>query len=71
MVVLELLIPTAEHERGICEHFWRVATNYHTYLKMITCVRIAIGAKRFWPGKIRILNRAPWFCAGWLDLKSN
>ncbi|KAK6041556.1 hypothetical protein COOONC_20937 [Cooperia oncophora] len=66
LTCLELLIPTAKNEYNICEKLWKAAKNYSSYMKLVTCVRLALGSKRFWPGKIRIYNRAHGFVRdGW------
>ncbi|KAK5981568.1 hypothetical protein GCK32_001691 [Trichostrongylus colubriformis] len=64
--VLGLLLPHAKHEYDVCEHYWKKATNYETYMKLVTCVRLALGSKRLWSGKIRIFNKAHGFVRdGW------
>ncbi|KAK6739216.1 hypothetical protein RB195_020963 [Necator americanus] len=52
------LIPNAVWEYETCHDYWKKATNYQTYTSLVTCVRFALGAGRFWPGEVRIYRKA-------------
>ncbi|KAK6038413.1 hypothetical protein COOONC_24082, partial [Cooperia oncophora] len=56
--VLDTVLPDAVQERANCYALWRKATDYDTYIAMVSCVKQAIGATRLWPGKIRLYRRA-------------
>uniref|UniRef100_A0A914XR73 Nucleotide-diphospho-sugar transferase domain-containing protein n=1 Tax=Plectus sambesii TaxID=2011161 RepID=A0A914XR73_9BILA len=56
--VLQTVMPEAYVEATICEQMWSNATNYATYMAYVTCVKVTLGAKRLWPGQIRIYRRA-------------
>ncbi|EYC01161.1 hypothetical protein Y032_0110g201 [Ancylostoma ceylanicum] len=67
MNILKSLMPEAVHEQKQCASYWRNATNYATYMASVICVRLALGSKRIWPGKIRLYRRAhAWVRDRWM-----
>ncbi|EPB80145.1 hypothetical protein ANCCEY_00700 [Ancylostoma ceylanicum] len=66
MLLLEVLIPECIDEYHACEEYWVNATDYESYMAVVVCVRMALGARRIWPGKIRIYRRFGAFARdGW------
>ncbi|KIH59334.1 hypothetical protein ANCDUO_10437 [Ancylostoma duodenale] len=57
MLLLEVLIPECIDEYLACEDYWMNATDYDTYMATVLCARMALGARRIWPGKVRIYRR--------------
>ncbi|RCN43118.1 hypothetical protein ANCCAN_10906 [Ancylostoma caninum] len=61
------LIPYAAWEFDTCYDYWQKATNYQSYMAMVSCVRLALGAQKFWPGKVRIYRKAHgWSRDAWV-----
>lgn len=68
MLLLEMLIPDAVREYEICDAYWRNATNYETYMATVMCVRLALGALKMWPDKIRFYRKSEAFARdGWIS----
>ncbi|KAL6736612.1 hypothetical protein Aduo_006944 [Ancylostoma duodenale] len=57
MLLLEVLIPECIDEYRACEDYWMNATDYETYMATVLCARMALGARRIWPGKVGIYRR--------------
>ncbi|VDM44371.1 unnamed protein product [Toxocara canis] len=57
-VVLESVIPKDSQPFRNCEAIWLRARDYDSYIPFVVCVRIYLGARRIWPGKLRLLPRA-------------
>ncbi|PIO72644.1 hypothetical protein TELCIR_05416 [Teladorsagia circumcincta] len=55
---MKTVLPSATQEMRNCDNVWHNASGYETYLAYVSCVKQALGATRFWPGKIRIYHRA-------------
>ncbi|EYB98816.1 hypothetical protein Y032_0128g1457 [Ancylostoma ceylanicum] len=66
------LIPYAAWEFDTCYDYWQKATNYQSYMAMVSCVRMALGAQKFWSGKVRIYRKAHgWSRDAWVTHCSN
>ncbi|RCN46614.1 hypothetical protein ANCCAN_07350 [Ancylostoma caninum] len=61
MLLLKLLVPDATNEYNICKDYWEKATNYSTYMAAVVCVRLALGAERIWPKKVRLFRKTEAF----------
>uniref|UniRef100_A0A914VAW0 Uncharacterized protein n=1 Tax=Plectus sambesii TaxID=2011161 RepID=A0A914VAW0_9BILA len=66
--VLQSVMPEARNEIKICDQVWHKGTGYDTYMAYVTCCKLALGATRLWPGKVRLLRRAHgWVRDGYLS----
>ncbi|ETN75029.1 hypothetical protein NECAME_12551 [Necator americanus] len=67
MVLLKTLIPEAVEEQKKCTSYLINATDYSTYMASVICVRVALGSRRIWPGKIRLYRKAhAWVRDRWM-----
>uniref|UniRef100_A0A914HQV9 Uncharacterized protein n=1 Tax=Globodera rostochiensis TaxID=31243 RepID=A0A914HQV9_GLORO len=48
-----------------CTKYWQRSEDYDSLMAYTICVRSALGARRIWPPKLRILRRAHGFCRDW------
>ncbi|RCN48905.1 hypothetical protein ANCCAN_05014 [Ancylostoma caninum] len=68
MNILKSLMPEAVHEQKQCASYWHNATNYASYMASVICVRLALGSRRIWPGKIRFYRRVhAWVRDRWMS----
>ncbi|VDK79291.1 unnamed protein product [Anisakis simplex] len=58
MHLLQTLLPHAKQSIKNCDKIWHRGTDYKTYMAFVTCVKLSLGERRLWPGKLRILRRA-------------
>ncbi|CAI4229301.1 unnamed protein product [Auanema sp. JU1783] len=58
ILILQMAIPDAFQEYDNCNQIWHEGQNYETYMNYVTCVKLALGANRLWPEKLRIYRRA-------------
>ncbi|KAK6054729.1 hypothetical protein COOONC_07766 [Cooperia oncophora] len=58
LLIMKTVLPWAVQETENCDNVWHNASGYESYLIYVSCVKQALGATRFWPGKIRIYHRA-------------
>uniref|UniRef100_A0A914I9V7 Uncharacterized protein n=1 Tax=Globodera rostochiensis TaxID=31243 RepID=A0A914I9V7_GLORO len=63
--ILKTVLPNAQMEINACTNYWQRSEDYDSLMAYTTCVRSALGARRIWPPKLRILRRAHGFCRDW------
>uniref|UniRef100_A0A914HPK4 Uncharacterized protein n=1 Tax=Globodera rostochiensis TaxID=31243 RepID=A0A914HPK4_GLORO len=63
--ILKTVLPNAQIEINACTKYWQRSEDYDSLMAYTTCVRSALGARRIWPPKLRILRRAHGFCRDW------
>ncbi|CAJ0945122.1 unnamed protein product, partial [Mesorhabditis belari] len=56
--ILQTVIPDAMQDIKNCDTIWHQGKGYETYMAYVTCCKVALGATRLWPGKIRLYRRA-------------
>lgn len=65
--LLQTLYPHAAWEVRSCTEYWYRASSYQTYMATVMCVRESLGARRLWPGKVRIYHKAHgWTRDAWI-----
>lgn len=55
--ILKTALPAAEEEIQACDDLHHKAYDYESYMAHVTCVKLALGAVRLFPPRLRILRR--------------
>jgi len=69
--ILQTVLPDARAEIKACDAVWHRGNNYETYMAYVTCVKVTLGAKRLYPGMLRIHRRGHgWVRDGYMTADS-